>query len=283
MECRDVRALEDTYLDEELLVETNHALLAHLRNCPACNEELHRRRALRTTLKSAFGSDPRLAPRADFAAMLAAALHAQAERATATTWRRYLPWMAAAAAVAMAFAIEWGRASRIPTQMPDDAAIQPLIESAVGDHRDCALGHQPSEPPVPLDQAAYDTALRGLDNAVRVSAMALESPADTIGAHACIWQGRRFGHVVLSFKGAVVSVLVTNPPRDVARYAAAVPTRCPTTAEFSVECFAAPQHAVFVVSDLPANESATLAQQLAPGIRNHLSRVLALLQPLPGP
>jgi hypothetical protein len=57
-----------------------------------------------------------------------------------------------------------------------------------------------------------------------------------------------------------------------------MPVECPTTSEFAVACFAAPQHAIFVVSDLPSTETITLAEALAPGVRDHLSRLRALLQ-----
>ena len=99
-----------------------------------------------------------------------------------------------------------------------------------------------------------------------------------LAAHACVWKGRRFGHIVLSFKDAIVSVLVTRAETERAEYASAVPTECPEASDLSVVCFAAPRHAVFIVSDLPANESLTLAQPLAPALRAHLSRASALLE-----
>lgn len=270
MECREVRALADPYLDDELLVETNHALLAHLRTCPACRTEVQAREMARAALKQAFANDPSRSASAAFKASLTNHLRAGAGRVSGRSPLRYFPWIAAAALLAMA--IVWSVQQGRSTQLADDPAMAPLIESAVGDHVDCALRQQPSAPPVPLDQATYDGALRGLDGAVRSSASGLPSPPRELGAHACIWKGRRFGHVVLSYRSEVVSVLVTQPEGSVARHAAAEPSQCPTTAEFSVACFASPEHAVFVVSALPAAESVSLAQALAPTLREHLSR-----------
>lgn len=280
MDCREVRALADAYLDDELLVETNQAVLAHLPHCGACRAELAARQALRTKLKSAFANDHRLGSRPGFTAELRNRLHPIDIRA-ASAWRRRLPWMAAAT-IGVLLAIAWGlNVSRSTPRLASDVTIASLAESAVGDHRDCALRHQPSEPPISLEQAAsHDATLRGLDRAVRAPTGSLPAPLDSIAAHACVWNGRRFGHVVLSYRGVIASVLVTTPDRDVERHALSPPEACPTTSEFAVACFAAPQHAVFVVSELPPSETVTLAQVLAPGMRDHFTRALAALYAL---
>lgn len=281
MECRDVRALLDAYLDDELLVETNHAVLTHVEQCRACQSELMARQALRTTLKKAFDGDQRFAPSAGFPAVLKNRLRPGSTGGGASAWLR-LRWVAAALVVA-ALAIQWGtetrRSPRTQRTMANEPAVSRLTDHAVGDHRDCALRHQPSEPPISLDQAAsYDVALRHLDEAVRAPAGSLTVPLKHVGAHACVWNGRRFGHVVLSYKDVITSVLVTTLEHDVAPYVGVTPVPCPTTSEFSVACFAAPQHAVFVVSELPSSETMTVAEALAPGVRSHLSRIRAFLQ-----
>jgi len=40
MDCRDVRDLADSFLAEELLMETNLEMLQHLERCPSCRGEL---------------------------------------------------------------------------------------------------------------------------------------------------------------------------------------------------------------------------------------------------
>lgn len=279
MECREVRAFADAYLDDELLVETNHAVLAHLQQCRACQADLKARQSLRATLKTAVDNDQRFAPRADFPDLLRRRLRPTATETVAQAWLWRLPGLAAALVV-LVLGIQWGREARRPVQtMANDPAVSRLTASAVGDHRDCALRHQPSEPPMPLDRAAsYDAALRRLDEAVRVAAGSLPVPLESVTGHACVWKGRRFGHVVLSYKSVITSVLVTTPAHDVGTYATGTPVECPTTSEFAVACFAAPQHAIFVVSQLPSNDTMNVATILAPPVRNHLSRVVAALR-----
>ena len=56
MQCREVRELADSFLSEQLLVETNHELLRHLDTCPDCRADMAGRRALRDGLRAAFAS-----------------------------------------------------------------------------------------------------------------------------------------------------------------------------------------------------------------------------------
>jgi anti-sigma factor (TIGR02949 family) len=52
-DCFRIRAFLDSYLNDELLVETTHEVLRHLENCTDCGEELGRRRQLKSLLKKA--------------------------------------------------------------------------------------------------------------------------------------------------------------------------------------------------------------------------------------
>ena len=61
MQCRDVRELADSFLSEQLLVETNHELLRHLETCPDCRADIAGRRALRDRLRAAFARADELA------------------------------------------------------------------------------------------------------------------------------------------------------------------------------------------------------------------------------
>jgi hypothetical protein len=74
MECRDVRELADSFLSEQLLVETNHELLRHLDTCPDCRADIAGRRAMRDGLRAAFARAEDLRPRPEFAAELRATL-----------------------------------------------------------------------------------------------------------------------------------------------------------------------------------------------------------------
>ena len=44
MQCCDLREVADSYLSDELLVETNHEVIVHLEACADCHRELSARR-----------------------------------------------------------------------------------------------------------------------------------------------------------------------------------------------------------------------------------------------
>jgi predicted anti-sigma-YlaC factor YlaD len=51
--CIRIRAFLDSYINDELLVETTHEVLRHLESCPDCGEELRRQQDLKSILKKA--------------------------------------------------------------------------------------------------------------------------------------------------------------------------------------------------------------------------------------
>ena len=100
MQCRDVRELADSFLSEQLLVETNHELLRHLETCPDCRSDIADRRALRDGLRTAFARAEDLRPRPEFAAELRARLRpAQPEISRRSVLQS---WWALAAGVVLA-------------------------------------------------------------------------------------------------------------------------------------------------------------------------------------
>ena len=80
MKCGELRELADSYLGDELLVETNHEVIRHLESCTDCRRELAARRALRARLRTAINNAPEVQIRAEFAEQLRAQLRAYANR-----------------------------------------------------------------------------------------------------------------------------------------------------------------------------------------------------------
>ena len=89
MECRDVRELADSFLSEQLLVETTHDILRHLSQCPSCRAEIESRRRLRTALRGAFERSPELraTPRSILSPVASGGATKRVNRSTVeTTW-----------------------------------------------------------------------------------------------------------------------------------------------------------------------------------------------------
>ena len=87
MNCKDFREIADSYLSDELLVETNHEVLRHLENCADCRQELSTRRDLRERLRLSVKNSAISQINPAFATRLKANLQAAAERQkTAWSW-----------------------------------------------------------------------------------------------------------------------------------------------------------------------------------------------------
>ncbi len=318
MECRRFRDIADSYLSEELLVETNHEVLRHLESCPTCRAELAARRQVRRVLRSAFANSEELKPSSDFrdrvqqyALARLAEQQPLSRRVRVGRWLRravsplaithWGSWRWAVVAAMLLIVVGGGgfmlsqtwdsdgellaERNSNPTGTPSGRALMEVAPSATGDHRECALEGRP-EAVVALDEAGrkFDPVYTGLADAVRrdKTIVGKKLSAGVVDGHSCVFQGRRFGHVMLkSATGRLVSVLVTNfavnqkstglarlTGRDGTRRVSACSSQ---NADFRVACFRAPHHAVFVVSDLLEQDNLALARAVAPSLQQHLA------------
>ncbi len=274
MECRDVRPLIDAFVSEQLLVETTQAIVVHLEKCPACRAEVEGLRRLRAATRAAFASAPELEPRPEFASALSAHLQTQAAQHTPARLSRRM-WLAVAASALLIVNAgvgfrQWSRAN-----------LAALLEAVVGDHRFCALTFKLAERPIPLEEAArqYGGAYAELAR-VEPSTPALSGgPLRIVERHSCVFEGRRFAHLVVRYKDEAVSVLVADDDwrtrwgdlTSTAEVAAVMPV----TQGFHVASFRGPHHAVFVVSSLSDDDVYDVAQAMA----SPVSRALANASP----
>ena len=280
MECHEFCELADSYLSDELSVETNHEAISHLEKCADCRSKLSARRALRTKLRDAFIGLPANRMRPEFVSELSSRLR------DATTEVSIVPSMdrsrssryftlAIAACLLLALLtgsiIVWQLLSR-PTQ---SISRVELANAAVGDHRDCAVEFRLAEKPIALDVAAqnYDPVYLGLAEMFNKGTVA---PPDVkfIEAHSCVFAGRRFAHVVLKYHGSLVSFLVTGIPSNLAfDYPAKYPATivCSQIEGYNVSFFQTQRHGIFVVSALPEGDNLALARAFAPGVFDHIN------------
>src|SRR5687767_9949353 len=99
MDCRDFRERADSYLSDELLVETNHDVIRHLESCPDCRRELAARRELRSRLRQGFQRAPELQISEQFANGLKTQLREIALRRTPSLVVRRAGYIAVAASL----------------------------------------------------------------------------------------------------------------------------------------------------------------------------------------
>jgi Putative zinc-finger len=288
MNCRDVREVADSFLGEELLTETNHEILRHLDTCPSCRTELHARRRLRGALRTAFNRAQELQPAGEFADRLRDQLRQAAvhrHRSWALSSRR----LALAAGLVLAAGV-----AAVVFLNRSWAPAEPLAQDAIGDHRNCALKYRLVRNPVPLEEAAqrFDSAYRLLLDAPPDAISTPDGPVRVVERHSCEYGAHRFGHVILQYRGRVVSLLVTANKRAAvaADSADAIPHVIGSPMDgLSVVSVDGSHYAVMLVSDLEKDEltrlagivSLPLAQRLADAISDRTKTIAWLFAPTP--
>lgn len=277
MLCRDFREIADSYLSNELLVETNHDVIRHLEACADCRTELTARRELRSKLREAFRHAPDLQPAGEFAGRLKAQLQDVGLNQSRFSVAR-AAYVAIAASVVIAALIGFKVLyKRWDTQNGNAAVVNAaLSESAIGDHRDCALNHRLTERPINLDEAGrkYDPVYINLVTAV-TSEGTLPPGVELVDKHSCVFKGRRFGHVILKYQGELVSVLVTRIDAQDRNTAAGAmePISTVESEGYRLAYFETGHHAVYVVSGLSEVENRSIAQAIAPSVSKHIRDV----------
>ena len=210
MQCRDGRERLDSFVAGELSAESSHAVMRHLESCPTCRADVDARRALREQLRGAFLADPSLAPQTEWAGGLARTLQSSvpSHPAAAGGWWSGGLALAATLLLGASVAIYFGSAWR------GAAALAELARMAAGDHRNCAIKFALAQRPIPLADAAerYDATYRAFERTPADSFTARGGTVEVVDRHSCVYNGRRFAHVVMRYQGQVVSLLVTTEP-----------------------------------------------------------------------
>ncbi len=258
MQCREVRQLAEAFVSEQLLVETTHAIVAHLERCPGCRTEVEGLRRLRAASRSAFANTPGLAPRPEFLAALNQRLRTEAGRRPARGTR----WLAVAASLLLVAGLGFGLRERSLSN------LSALLHAAVGDHRFCALDFKLAEPPITLEEAAgrFGEFHRRLETVEPSATTLSRGPLRIIERHSCVFEGRRFAHIVLGYQGQAVSLLITDDPG-----VWTLPSSWPVTDGFHAAAFRESQHVVFVVSALGDDA----VQEVAAAMSGPVARALA--------
>jgi Putative zinc-finger len=261
MECREVRQLADAFVSEQLLVETTRAIVAHLEQCPACRAEVTGLRRLRAAGQSAFTNARDLAPRPEFISSLTARLQVEAIGPRPTRW---MTWLGMAASLLLVLGLAFG--AREWSVMN----LSALLHAAIGDHRFCALDFKLAEKPITLEEAArrFDPVNRRLEGIEPSTTTLSGGPLRILERHSCVFDGRRFAHIVLGYQGQAVSLLVTT---DEGLWT--IPSSFPVTDGFHATALRGSKHVAFVVSALGDEAVREVAAAMAGPVAQALAGV----------
>lgn len=273
--CKKIRAYMDSYLSNELLIETNHEVLKHLESCDSCSAELESRERAKRLLQRA-GRQGEAPPGLE---------EKIRRRIRETESKKRGQWMLAAAAALALFVGTWGvlqwRGANIPSDESDMARSERnarILEIGLGDHIHCALDAGFSKKRFSPDQM---TQALGQEYAGIVSLVNDRAPGDyeITAGHRCKYKGRRFVHLMLAKEEAVLSLVITrkdgeafsNDSLTAITEAAGGPVHRARLQDFEVTGFETRDHLAFVVSDLDREKNLLVASSLAPSLRGFLA------------
>ncbi len=305
MDCQEFKRLIDSYLGDELLVETNHDVLRHLENCRDCREQLAAVRNLRTRLRDVVRTTPAMQLSGAFAGVLTSDLRKIALKPGVwqqfTSGSGFAGMRVAAVGFACLMVVVIGgffllrsprdRAAKNinaniseretlleanKTRLADAVKVawKDLSTQAVGDHKNCAVKFNLEENPISLDEAAkkFGPFNKDIDKAVFKAAKTAfnDKPASRIElleAHFCIYAGRPFTHIVLRRQGKIISVLVTDTDLPAESDA---PVTGHGDGQLNAAGFSIGHHAFFVVSEMDAAANAQVARAIYPAMHRHI-------------
>ncbi|MGH9200279.1 MAG: zf-HC2 domain-containing protein, partial [Vicinamibacterales bacterium] len=235
-ECQEIRDLLDSYLSDELLVETNHLVLRHLATCGSCSSELERRRRTRELLVESLRVtvDPEsLRQRID-----------QAIDAERLWWRRTALWWGSAAVLAAIAVFIW-----YPRAV--DAAA---YDDSVGDHVACALAVRAD---AWYDPARVAKQLRPPFTPLAEAVGTTYRNFALIDAHTCPYNGREYAHLVFRGTEGTISLFAEASTRGALPKASVVASQGHALSSiystdrdgYHVDATSTERHQLFVVSD----------------------------------
>jgi len=271
-QCELMRKYLDSYLSNELLVETASEVMHHLENCESCSRDLESRMRVRDALQRAVVNRP--VPESVRADVLRSLRESQPRSFTRPSATRWAIGLASIAFILLSlFAAEWFNLHR------GEQLIASILKLGVSDHLICAIkGHNYPEVANPPDQIRNKLGVR---YAVLLQVVQERLPGfEVLEGHICSIPGsnRKYIHFITRGKGAILSVILTE--RNGTNLPKGQLLSSPESAGLSIyeghhsgmeiAGFESAQYFAFVVSDLSQNEVLQLALGLAPALNETL-------------
>ena len=277
--CKRVRSYLDSYLNNELMVETNHEVLTHLETCEACSRSLEDRARLKAQLKRAVMQE--YAPVA-----LRERIGRDLRRSRRFSFNTLSLALAAAAAVLVIAAITFLTSSPTGKPLSLQAEVAPedvtgqVLKIGFDDHVFCAIDHQLANKQFTPAQMADRL---GPEYAGLVALVKEKMPRDyaVVVGHRCHYQGREFIHLIMRNQNDVVSLVITRKngeafPTDAVAaiaHAAGGPIYPAAWANQQVAGWETRDHLIFLVSNETKDTNMQIASSLAPSVRDFLARL----------
>ena len=259
-QCGKIHGYLDSYLSNELMVETTHEVVNHLEDCQDCKTALESRQHVRDGLRRvvlAESAPPGLETR------IRAELRKQASSGKDRWWFPY--WLVAAAA---GLAIV---ATGTVIHRQKEAAALRVLAFGLDDHIQCAMGGH--YPPTPPDLATITRDMGAQYARLVPGVMHQLSEFQFVEGHRCEVGGRRYPHVILRQGETLVSLSLLEKnagesfPKGMLNGSDAVDGLNlfrDGKEGYSVVGFETSKHFIYVTSKFDADKNFGLARRIAP-------------------
>jgi anti-sigma factor RsiW len=245
--CQKFRAKLDSYIDNELLTESNLEMIEHFKRCTSCTQEEQERRNVRRRLRDAVREVP-----------VPAGLEGRIRdrlRQPQQPQPKKLFLMAIAAVLALCFGV---------FRLRDPGSA--LLRMAFDDHLHCAVIHHPT-PRVPSEPNQLPERLTGLASLVQQH---VPSEFSLKIAHECQDQGRSFVHLTFSDGQHLMSVMIARRANGESLGSG---MRQAARDGLQLAAFESGEFFLYTVSDLSAPANTSVLAQISPAVEGFLSRV----------
>lgn len=288
MDCRNYKELLDSYLCQELAVETNHQILAHAERCPPCRAEMASRRNMREALRRACLKEclsNSALERVRSQLRVETSLIEPSLKMEVKTWNDRFAHFFSPKTLIPALSVILVLVVGISVYLKNPASqskASPLSEllltEAASDHQKCATHFASSTEAVlmPDSVGKYDEAYQGLDLVAKPGASGLTLRA----AHVCKPDNRQFAHLVYTRGNNLISLLVTKRDGKALKSGELAPLDNELTeleesssGKLSIGARQTSKHIVLVVSDLSQLENEKLVKTLSLPVVEHISRI----------
>ncbi len=273
--CEKVRRYFDSYLDNELLVETNHEVLRHVAACADCARILEERGRLKKAVKQAVMKEQ--AP----PALIEDIRKTIRETKTTMVFARDLRRWGMAVAALLILAV--GGVVMLRTIDFDQART--ILGIGLADHVHCTLELGKWKELISFEHMKEATGSDALGpefiDLVPLAKEKLGSDFQLVQGHRCTLNGRDYVHLIATGRnGAILSLIITRKNDEAfprARLAAAIQASGVSIyhdnqANLEIAGFETNHFLAFVASNLDREGNLKVASTLAPSIYQFLQR-----------
>ena len=277
--CQRVRAKLDSYIDNELLAESNIEIGEHFQRCTSCTQEAQERRKVRARLQTAVrnvqvpaGLEGRIRERL---------------RPTRPPQAKKFHLMAIAATIVVCFgswvAYQFG-GLRVTTASQESyfetltRQVAAVMRPGLGDHLHCAVVRQRSS----RSKVAADHLPAAFKALIPIVDRYVPAELPLVLAHECRYRGRTLVHLTFRDGSNLLSLVIARKQGGESLSAtnllpvlsdSGIPIYEAGAQKFRVSAFESRDFLVYTVSDLSHQENRDILVALAPALRDLLNQI----------